>query len=101
MERALGLLERRWAMRVVWALRRDSLGFTEISRRLGVGPSVLSTRLRELAAEGIVEADDRRRYRLTARGRALARVLYELNRWSAADGAAEEGGPPSAAILAP
>ena len=42
---ALELLGRRWALRLVWELRRDSLTFSELRERLSVSPSVLSARL--------------------------------------------------------
>ena len=47
-----------------------------------MSPSVLSTRLGELSDAGVVERDASRRYRLTGRGRELARLLFELNRWA-------------------
>ena len=78
----LDLLGRRWALRVVWELRRDALGFADLRRRLGASPSVLAQRLRDLDAGGVVEQAPDRRYRLTAAGRDLARVLYDLNRWA-------------------
>jgi DNA-binding HxlR family transcriptional regulator len=81
-EDALELLGRRWALRLVWELRRSTLSFSELRRRTGISPSVLSARLGDLAKAGIVEADSGRRYRLSGRGRELARVLYELNRWA-------------------
>jgi DNA-binding HxlR family transcriptional regulator len=52
--------------------------------RTGASSSVLAQRLRELTAGGVVERDGARRYRLTAAGRELARVLYDLNRWAEA-----------------
>jgi DNA-binding HxlR family transcriptional regulator len=79
---ALDLLGRRWALRIVWELRRDALGFAELRRRAGVSSSVLAHRLRELEAAGVLEHGDRGRYRLTAAGRELGRVLFELNRWA-------------------
>ncbi len=79
---AFELLGRRWAMPLVWELRRDSVAFAELRERLGISPSVLSTRLGELTDAGIVDRDGSRRYRLTGRGRELARLLYELNRWA-------------------
>ena len=82
MVNTLDLLGRRWALRVVWELRRDALGFAELRRRLGVSPSVLAQRLRDLDAGGVVERGPDRRYRLTSTGRDLARVLYDLNRWA-------------------
>lgn len=80
----LDLLGRRWAMRLIWELRRDALGFSALRERCEVSPSVLSTRLAELSEAAIVERDDTRRYRLTAAGRELARLLYEINRWAEA-----------------
>ena len=82
LEAAFELLGRRWAMPVVWELRRDSLAFAELRQRLGISPSVLSTRLGELTDAGVVGRDTARRYRLTGRGRELARLLFELNRWA-------------------
>jgi DNA-binding HxlR family transcriptional regulator len=82
MTTVLDHLGRRWALRIVWELRRDAVSFTELRARAGVSPSVLSTRLGELAEIGLVDQDGTRRYRLTGPGRELARVLYELNRWA-------------------
>ena len=81
-EQALDLLGRRWTLRLVWELRRSALTFSELRRRANVSPSVLSTRLGELTEAGVVERDGGRRYRLSGRGRELARLLYELNRWA-------------------
>ena len=81
-ESVLDLLGRRWALRLVWELRRNALAFSELRRRTGISPSVLSARLGELAGAGVVERDPGRRYRLSGRGRELARVLYEINRWA-------------------
>ena len=78
----LDLLGRRWALRLVWELRRDALGFSALRERCEVSPSVLSTRLEELKGAGIVERDASRRYRLSPSGRELARLLYEINRWA-------------------
>jgi DNA-binding HxlR family transcriptional regulator len=81
-ERVLDLLGRRWALRLIWELRRSTLSFSELRQRTGISPSVLSARLGELVDGGVVERDAGRRYRLSGRGRELARVLYELNRWA-------------------
>jgi DNA-binding HxlR family transcriptional regulator len=76
------LLGRRWNLRIPWELRRSTLTFSELRRRLGVSPSVLTERLEELMDAGIVERDPSRRYRLSGRGRELAQILFELNRWA-------------------
>ena len=81
-EGVLDLLGRRWALRLVWELRRSTLSFSELRRQIEISPSVLSTRLEELTSAGVVEQDSGRRYRLSGRGRELARILYELNRWA-------------------
>jgi DNA-binding HxlR family transcriptional regulator len=82
MEGVLDLLGRRWALRLVWELRRSTLSFSELRQRSEISPSVLSARLRELADAGVVERAPDRRYQLSGRGRELARVLFELNRWA-------------------
>ena len=81
-ENALDLLGRRWALRLVWELRRSTLTFSELRERTGISPSVLSARLGELVDADVLERDGGRRYRLSGRGRELARILYELNRWA-------------------
>jgi len=90
----LELLGRRWALRLIWELRRSTVSFSELRQRTGISPSVLSARLAELAGAGVVERDSGRRYRLSGRGRELARILYELNRW------AEQAGVSSRSELA-
>ena len=81
-EGVLDLLGRRWALRLVWELRRSTISFSELRERTGISPSVLSARLRELVDSDVLERDVGRRYRLSGRGRELARILYELNRWA-------------------
>jgi DNA-binding HxlR family transcriptional regulator len=81
-EHALDLLGRRWALRLVWELRRTTLAFSELRERTGISPSVLSDRLAELVKAQVIERDSGGRYRLSGGGRELARVLYELNRWA-------------------
>jgi DNA-binding HxlR family transcriptional regulator len=82
MPTALELFGRRWALRIVWELRRDALSFSEFRERTGISPSVLTTRLNELLDVGVIERDGGRRYRLSGSGRELARLLFELNRWA-------------------
>ncbi len=83
-EGVLDLLGRRWALRLVWELRRGSFSFSELRERTGISPSVLSARLRELSEAGVLERPAGSRYQLSGRGRDLARILYELNRWAEA-----------------
>jgi DNA-binding HxlR family transcriptional regulator len=81
-EGVLDLLGRRWALRLVWELRRSTLSFSDLRERTGISPSVLSARLGELSAAGVLERSVGRRYQLSGPGRELARILYELNRWA-------------------
>jgi DNA-binding HxlR family transcriptional regulator len=87
----LALLESRYAMRVLWALRdghaqtfrllQDSVG--------GITPNTLNTRLKELRATGLLHHDNEG-YLLTATGIELARRLGEVTayapKWSATQG---------------
>jgi DNA-binding HxlR family transcriptional regulator len=82
MTAVLDLLGRRWALRLIWELRRDHVTFSELRQRTGISPSVLSARLTDLEGARLVEQQVGRRYRLTGRGRELAQVLYDLNRWA-------------------
>ena len=90
MPATLDLLGRRWALRIVWELRRDALSFSELRERTGISPSVLSSRLAELIEADVIERDATRRYRLSGRGRELARLLYELNRWAERTGVSSQ-----------
>jgi DNA-binding HxlR family transcriptional regulator len=80
----LDLLGRRWALRVLWELRETPAPtFRVLQERCGgISSSVLTDRLRELDAAGIVE---RRRegYALTRHGHELVRTLGPLSDWAA------------------
>jgi DNA-binding HxlR family transcriptional regulator len=90
-EGVLDLLGRRWALRLIWELRRTTLSFSELREQTGISPSVLSARLGELVDAGVLERDVVRRYRLSGRGRELARILYELNRWAESEREPDRG----------
>jgi DNA-binding HxlR family transcriptional regulator len=91
MGQLLGLLEARYAMRVVWALRdghaqtfrllQDSVG--------GITPNTLNTRVKELREAGLISHGGDG-YFLTAAGADLSRRMAELpafaNKWVAANG---------------
>src|SRR6266516_7768581 len=68
---ALDLLGRRWALRVLWELRVETLSFRELRSRCdSMSPSVLNERLSEMRDSGVVELVDEG-YRLTKEGREL------------------------------
>jgi DNA-binding HxlR family transcriptional regulator len=82
---ALDLLGRRWALRVLWELRDEPLGFRALQQRCdGMSSSVLRDRLAELAVAGLVATVDDGRYALTATGRSLGQALGPLDEWAQA-----------------
>ena len=86
--RALDVVGDRWALLVIRELIFGSKRFVQLREGLhGMSPNVLSQRLRELEAAGLVRRDvldppaSVAIYELTGRGRALEPVLLELGRW--------------------
>jgi DNA-binding HxlR family transcriptional regulator len=80
---AFDLLGRRWALRVLWELRAERLGFRALQSRCDdMSSSVLRDRLRELVDNAIVAVDDAGRYGLTDDGRELLHALQPLSRWA-------------------
>ena len=79
----LDLLGRRWQLRILWELREGPVGFRALQQRCdGMSPSVLSQRLAELAAAGVVEQLPDSGYRLTGPGVELLAALGPLNAWA-------------------
>ena len=89
--RALDLVGERWALLIVRELLFGPKRFTDLKAGLRrASPNVLSQRLRELEAGGVVQ---RRRsggalYELSESGRALHPILLDLGRWGARSPAA-------------
>lgn len=83
-EALLALLERRAALRVLWALRGgEAQPFRALQAACGeLSPSTLSARLRALRDAGIVEHVSGSGYRLTAAGRELVPLLLLLDAWA-------------------
>jgi DNA-binding HxlR family transcriptional regulator len=81
----LDLLGRRWALRILWELRDGPLRFVELQRRCdGMSASVLTQRLRELAANAIVTTAEDGSWALTSSGLALCAPLESWQGWSTA-----------------
>jgi len=81
----LDLLGRRWALRIIWELRKGPQTFRELRSRCDeISPSVLNTRLRELREAGILERQSEAGYRLTTHGVRLCRALKPLAAWARA-----------------
>jgi len=80
----LDLLGRRWAMRILWELRETPANFRLLQERCGgLSPAVLSQRLAELRAAGIVTVAAGDGYTLTSEGRNLVLSLAPLGDWAA------------------
>lgn len=87
--RAVELIGRRWTGAIVRALLRGASRFGELTEVIPeLSDRMLSERLKELEAEGIVarvvipETPVRIEYRLTEKGRALAPVFDAISAWS-------------------
>ncbi|MFB9329827.1 winged helix-turn-helix transcriptional regulator [Paenibacillus aurantiacus] len=88
-ERAVEMLSKRWTSFIVFQLLGGPLRFVQIEQSLpNLSGKVLSERLKELEAEGIInrhvypETPVRIEYSLTAKGLALAPILKEIGNWS-------------------
>lgn len=87
-QRALEVISKRWNGLIIVALMIRPLRFNELADQLEVvSDRMLSERLKELEAEGIIERrvyaemPVRVEYSLTAKGRALEPVLDAIGRW--------------------
>lgn len=87
--RAVELIGRRWSGAVVRALLSGATRFSEIVALIpGLSDRLLSERLKELEAEGIVtrtvipETPVRVEYGLTEKGRALGDVVESISLWA-------------------
>lgn len=85
---ALDAIGERWSLLVVRELSLGPLRFSELARSVGGAPTdVLTRRLRDLEADGVVERRElpppvsATVYELTALGRGLERPMIELARW--------------------
>jgi DNA-binding HxlR family transcriptional regulator len=85
---AIELLARPWTAVILNALHGGALRFSEFAERApGLGDKVLSARLKELEARGVLvrQVDPgppvRVSYELTARGHAFNEVAVSIERW--------------------
>ena len=88
-QRAVEIVGRRWSGAILRAMLAGASRFGEIQEAIPeLSNRMLSERLREFEAEGIVERvvvperPVRVEYRLTEKGRALNDVVEALSRWS-------------------
>lgn len=81
--RALDAVGERWSLLIVRELLLGPKRFTDLRAALGASPNVLSQRLSELEACGVVQklASGGAQYELTDWGRELRPILLALGRW--------------------
>ncbi len=85
---AVELVGRRWTGAILRAMLAGHVRFSDIAATVpGLSDRLLSERLKELVAEGLIEriADDetaRVEYRLTEKGRELTPVIECLSEWA-------------------
>ena len=83
--RTADLLERRWQLSIIYAALTGALRFNEFADAVaGISPRMLSERLRDLEAAGLVQrtvipsSPPTVEYRLTARGRRLGPIVEAM-----------------------
>lgn len=86
---AADLLGRRWQLAIIYAALSGALRFNEFVQAVtGISPRMLSERLRELEAAGLVErsvlptSPPTVEYRLTERGRRLEPILEAMRAYA-------------------
>ncbi len=83
------LLERRWQLSIIYAALTGALRFNEFAEAVaGISPRMLSERLRDLEAAGLVQrtvipsSPPTVEYRLTARGRRLGPIIDAMRTYA-------------------
>jgi DNA-binding HxlR family transcriptional regulator len=77
------LLGQRWVLRVVWELEPASLRFLELRRRMAnCSSSMLSERLQQLSAAGLVVKNQAGAWELTVAGAQLGSALTSVWDWA-------------------
>jgi DNA-binding HxlR family transcriptional regulator len=83
------LLERRWQLSILYAALTGALRFNEFADAVaGISPRMLSERLRDLEAAGLVQRNvipsspPTVEYRLTTKGRRLAPIIEAMREYA-------------------
>jgi DNA-binding HxlR family transcriptional regulator len=83
------LLERRWQLSIIYAALAGALRFNDFADAVaGISPRMLSERLRDLEAAGLIErkvipsSPPKVEYRLTNRGRQLGPIIDALRAYA-------------------
>jgi DNA-binding HxlR family transcriptional regulator len=83
------LLERRWQLSIIYAALSGALRFNDFADAVaGISPRMLSERLRDLEAAGLIEREvipaspPKVEYRLTDRGRQLGPIIDAMRAYA-------------------
>ena len=83
------LLERRWQLSIIYAALTGALRFNDFADAIaGISPRMLSERLRDLEAAGLIErkvipsSPPKVEYRLTNRGRQLGPIIDAMRTYA-------------------
>ena len=105
---AMGLLQEKWTLSILYVLMQGPNGFNGVGREAGaVNAGTLAQRLSRLEEAGLVEKTvqstmpPRTSYALTAAGEALRPVIAALERWAARYAKGTVGGAAKARGTAP
>jgi len=78
----LDVLGKRWALRILWELRDQTVTFRELRRQCDdISPTSLNNRLKELRELNLVTHDDGG-YKLTEQGKELGEHILGLSKWA-------------------
>lgn len=79
----LDLVGRRWTLRILWELRDGPLGFRALRASCDqMSQSMLTVRLHEMRAAGLVTVEPDGRYRRTPAGDELGVEMLRLDAWA-------------------
>jgi DNA-binding HxlR family transcriptional regulator len=77
------VLGRRWTLRIIWALHGEAMTYRPLAAAIpAMSTAMLTQRLRDLRAAGLVEHEHGAGYRLTPLGRDLLAHLTPLGEWA-------------------
>lgn len=103
--RALAVVGDRWTVLILRELFLGTRRFEQFQTQTGMSPHLLSTRLKRLEADGIIEQrpynerPPRHEYRLTDKGMDLYPLLLSLKSWGEKWSGLEKGASPALTII--
>jgi DNA-binding HxlR family transcriptional regulator len=85
--KSIELLSSKWLIKILGALSRNCMRFSELQHGLGISSKTLSARLKEMEREGLVtrtlyaQVPLRVEYELTEKGEELLGIVSEFSTW--------------------